>query len=630
MDDRIARERMPEKLRQGDNVSLEGILVELALKSFSGSQTGALLLDTDCNLVLAGDSLSRQLGYGPEALQKMNLQSLLHPGELLLCMHHLSQLVAGQLPRYEAELRWVRADGRTIWMNVNAYGLYGDNPLPAYIYLQTHDVTQRKGLEESLTEALVRMTSLLERMTDAYVLLNRKHEFVYVNRSAELLLDHNREELLNRNLHTVLPEWISSGFYKQCQRAMEDAVPVFFTYYFQMLDKWLEVSCHPSKTGLSIFLRDITLFKIQEETLRATRQQLNSMIEHAADNISIMDANFRIVQVNKAFVETFGFSEHELLGQRPPTVPGELWIETELLYRQALQGKQISGFETKRRCKDGAMLDISLTISPVVGSENEITGICIIGRDISERKKTEELLRNSEKLSVAGQLAAGVAHEIRNPLTALKGFTQFMKTGAHYKEHYLDIMISELDRIEQIINELLLLAKPQAVTFQQRPLSPILSHVVSLLESQANLNNIQFDAQIGSDLPSIHCEENQLKQVFINIVKNAMEAMTGGGRLKIAVKQFDPRYVTVMFSDNGPGIPFDVLRRLGEPFFTTKENGSGLGLMISQKIVTEHNGRLEIESQPDRGTAVKITLPVLQTGLKPLPCLTSDNPPTPP
>ncbi|MED4602441.1 PAS domain S-box protein [Paenibacillus validus] len=610
MDDRIARDRMPEKLRQGESVSLEGILVELALKSFTSSQAGAVLLDTDCNLVLAGDSLSRQLGYGPETLQKMNLQSLLHPGELLLCMHHLSQMVAGQLPRYEAELRWIRADGSTVWLNVNAYGLYGENALPSYIYLQTQDISERKGLEESLTEALVRMTSLMEMMTDAYVMLNRKNEFVYVNRGAELLLEHNRDELLNRSLHTVLPEWINSGFYKQCQRAMDDAAPVYFTYYFQMLDKWLEVSCHPSKNGLSIFLRDVTALKNQEETLRATKQQLKSMIEHAADNISILDADFRLIQVNKAFVETFGYSKEELLGEQPPNVPDELLIESELLYRQALQGKQISGFETKRRRKDGAMLDLSLTISPVVGSDNEITGICIIGRDISEHKKTEELLRNSEKLSVAGQLAAGVAHEIRNPLTSLKGFTQFMKTGAHYKEQYLDIMMSELDRIEQIINELLLLAKPQAAAFQQRPLSPILVHVVSLLESQANLNNIQFDTQIHGDLPSIHCEENQLKQVFINIVKNAMEAMTGGGRIQIAVEQTDPRYVTVVFSDNGPGIPGDVLKRLGEPFFTTKENGSGLGLMISQKIITEHNGRLEIKSEPDRGTVVKITLPI--------------------
>jgi len=246
----------------------------------------------------------------------------------------------------------------------------------------------------------------------------------------------------------------------------------------------------------------------------------------------------------------------------------------------------------------------------VVGLDNEITGICIIGRDITERKKTEELLRNSEKLSVAGQLAAGVAHEIRNPLTALKGFTQFMKAGARYKTQYLDIMISELDRIEQIINELLILAKPQAVTFQNRPLTPILHHVLSLLESQANMTNIEFHSHIPDELPAVHCEENQLKQVFINILKNAMEAMSSGGRIIISVDQSSPSVLTIMFADNGPGIPADVLNRLGEPFFTTKESGSGLGLMISQKIITEHNGCLKIESEPGEGTVVRITLPL--------------------
>ncbi|WP_159884698.1 PAS domain-containing sensor histidine kinase [Paenibacillus puerhi] len=613
MNDRMRSEQISERLQREDSVSLEGILVELALKHFTCSHAGALLLDTECNLVIAGESLSRQLGYGPDTLQKMNLQTLLHPGDLLISMHHLSQLLSGQLTRYEAEIRWIRADGEVIWMSVNAFGLVGGSQelAPAYLYMQTQDITERKALEEQSRAALSRMSSLMEMLNDAYIMFNRQGEFVYVNKVAETLLGHNRDELLGHSLHTVLPEWINSGFYKQCTRSLEDASPLFFPHYFPMLSKWIEVSCYPSKAGLSIFMRDISQIREQEETLKAVRQQLNSMIEHTADNISILDAEFRLVRVNQAFVETYGYSEQEVLGARPFNVPEHLWIESELLFRQGLQGKQISGFETKRLHKDGSLLDMSLTISPVVGSDNEITGICIIGRDITERKKTEELLRNSEKLSVAGQLAAGVAHEIRNPLTALKGFTQFMKSGAQYKEQYLDIMISELDRIEQIINELLILAKPQAVTFRKRPLSPILHHVLSLLESQANMTSIQFHADIPADLPAVHCEENQLKQVFINILKNAMEAVCSGGRIEISAGQSGPRDMTVVFADNGPGIPREVLSRLGEPFFTTKQSGSGLGLMISQKIITEHNGRLEIESEPGEGTVVRITLPIL-------------------
>ncbi|SDE30320.1 two-component system, sporulation sensor kinase E [Paenibacillus sp. UNCCL117] len=610
MNDRFRSEQITRRLQLEGSASLEEMLVELSLKHFTSSHAGALLLDKECNLVIAGESLSRQLGYSPEQLQTMNLQALLHPGELLLGMHHLSQLLSGQLPRYEAEMRWIKADGEVIWMSVNAYGLQGQNHSPAYLYMQTQDITQRKRLEEQSRAALSQMSLLMEMLQDAYIMLSRSGDFVYVNKGAEKLLGHSRDGLLGHNLHTVLPEWINSGFYKQCMRSMEDATPLFFPYYLTMLGKWLEVSCYPSKAGLSIFMRDITAMREQEETLKAVKQQLNSMIEHTADNIAILDNECRLVQVNRTFLKTYGYTEQEIIGSRPPNVPDHLWIESELLFRQGLQGKQISGFETKRRRKDGTLLDMSLTISPVVGLDNEITGICIIGRDITERKKTEELLRNSEKLSVAGQLAAGVAHEIRNPLTALKGFTQFMKAGARYKTQYLDIMISELDRIEQIINELLILAKPQAVTFQNRPLTPILHHVLSLLESQANMTNIEFHAQIPDELPAVHCEENQLKQVFINILKNAMEAMSSGGRIVISAVQSSPSALTIQFADDGPGIPADVLNRLGEPFFTTKESGSGLGLMISQKIITEHNGCLKIESEPGEGTVVQITLPL--------------------
>ncbi|MEK8128100.1 PAS domain S-box protein [Paenibacillus filicis] len=610
MNDRMRSELIPERLLREKSVSLEAVLQELALKHFTSSHAGALLLDTECNLVMAGDSLSNQLGYEPEELRTMNLQALLHPSDLLIGMHHLSQLLSGQLARYEAEMRWIRADGTAIWMNVTAYGLFGKKHAPSFLFMQTQDITERKALEEQSRAALFQMSSLMEMVNDAYVMFNREGDFVYVNRCAEKLLNHNRDELLGHNLHTVMPEWINSGFYKHCMRSLEDASPLFFPYYFPMMGKWVDVSCYPSKVGLSIFMRDISLIREQEEALRAVKQQLNSMIEHTADNISILDTEFRLVRVNRAFLKTYGYSEKELLGAPPPHIPDQLWIEAELLFRQGLQGKQISDFETRRLRKDGTILEMSLTISPVVGSDNEITGICIIGRDITERKKTEELLRNSEKLSVAGQLAAGVAHEIRNPLTALKGFTQFMKAGAQYKDHYLDIMISELDRIEQIINELLILAKPQAVTFQKRPLSPILHHVLSLLESQANMSGIEFHTRIGDDLPDVHCEENHLKQVFINILKNAMEAMHAGGRIDISAVQSGPHTVFITLADNGPGIPAEVLSRLGEPFFTTKPSGSGLGLMISQKIMAEHNGRLHIESELGKGTLVQITFPV--------------------
>ena len=220
------------------------------------------------------------------------------------------------------------------------------------------------------------------------------------------------------------------------------------------------------------------------------------------------------------------------------------------------------------------------------------------------------LLRNAEKLSVIGELAAGIAHEIRNPLTSLRGFIQLLKPTLVDHQMYADIMLSELDRINFIVSELLVLAKPHNVKIKSLPLVFLLKNVLTLLASEANLKNIRFHTAFGCD-PLISGEENQLKQVFINVIKNAIEAMSGHGDVTLTTSAKAAGQVVITITDNGCGIPEELLPKLGEPFFTTKDNGTGLGLMISRKIIKDHDGHLEVSSKPGEGTTVKITLPIV-------------------
>lgn len=229
---------------------------------------------------------------------------------------------------------------------------------------------------------------------------------------------------------------------------------------------------------------------------------------------------------------------------------------------------------------------------------------------MSERRHTEELLRKSEMLSAVGQLAAGIAHEIRNPLTALKGFTKLLRSGAH-NDSYLSIMSAELERIEQIVSELLVLAKPQAVDYLPKSVSSILNDVIMLLDTQAIITNVEIVNEIDDPLPLISCVENQLKQVFINVVKNGVEAMPDGGQLIVRARLAADGMVNIGFIDHGCGIPEKKLARLGEPFYTTKSNGTGLGLMVSYKIIENHQGVMVITSKENVGTAVVIQLPTI-------------------
>ncbi|QJC53717.1 PAS domain S-box protein [Paenibacillus albicereus] len=247
----------------------------------------------------------------------------------------------------------------------------------------------------------------------------------------------------------------------------------------------------------------------------------------------------------------------------------------------------------------------------VILSESTFAGkpiVVVIIRDISERKKNEELLINSEKLYVAGQLAAGIAHEIRNPLTSLKGFLQLMASGRSTSSHYFDIMKSELSRIEMIVSELLMLSKPQVYEMDFADVRVMMLDTALLLESQAALYGIEIKADYGQEPLWIYGVDSQIKQVFINVLKNAIEVMQDGGEIEIRLRAEDDEAV-ISVTDGGPGIDEEQLSKMGQPFYTTKDKGTGLGLMVSYKIVDNHKGRIRVSSELGIGTTFEIRLP---------------------
>jgi PAS domain S-box-containing protein len=235
--------------------------------------------------------------------------------------------------------------------------------------------------------------------------------------------------------------------------------------------------------------------------------------------------------------------------------------------------------------------------------------ILTIVRDITAIKsQTDELIRKSDKLSLVGQLAAGIAHEIRNPLTSLRGFIQLLQYKSEDNKDYCDIMLSELDRINLIVGEFLILAKPQMIQFNERDINQIIRHVVTLIGTQAIINNIHLVDKLAENLPTISCEENQLKQVIINLIKNAIEAMPNGGTITVETGMKDENHLFIRITDEGNGIPREMLEKLGEPFYTTKDHGTGLGLMVCYKIIENHLGEIRVHSEINLGTTFEVIL----------------------
>ncbi|MEH7383430.1 ATP-binding protein [Bacillus sp. JJ1533] len=226
--------------------------------------------------------------------------------------------------------------------------------------------------------------------------------------------------------------------------------------------------------------------------------------------------------------------------------------------------------------------------------------------------ETHEELRNKEKLAFLGQMATTIGHEIRNPLASLKGFTQLQREKHKEDDLQYSIMEQEIDRIDSILTDLLVIGKPRQINVAHCNLQEHLGYVISIIEQSEQGKNIEVDLKMEPSFPLVECDEKQMKQVFLNLIKNGFESMPEGGTLTIEGSQIDDNKVSIRICDEGCGIPADVQEKLFQPFFTTKDYGTGLGLMVSRKIIEDHHGKIEMESEPGKGTKVEITLPITQ------------------
>jgi two-component system, sporulation sensor kinase A len=362
--------------------------------------------------------------------------------------------------------------------------------------------------------------------------------------------------------------------------------------------------------------RQYDKMKFYMKRTRESEDNYKQLIETLPESILIHNQN-RILYVNKAGENMLGAQrKSEILGRSIHTfIYSKDYQELATKRLKQLLEKSIlsSNVEQKLLRLDGKVIFVEVSSRVIIFEGKE--AILSTVKDVTDkRQEAEILLQKSEKLALIGQMAAGIAHEIRNPLTSIKGFIQLFKSKYKSEEEHFNLVLSELERINLIVGEFLVLAKPTAREFKKREITSLLKDVVMLINAQAIMNNIQIFLECESDIPHVICEENQLKQVFVNILKNAIEAMPNGGIIDVKIKKKEKNRVSIYFIDQGLGIQEDRLLTLGEPFYTTKEKGTGLGLMVSYKIVESHGGELKISSKVNRGTTVEVILPIVPKG----------------
>ena len=255
----------------------------------------------------------------------------------------------------------------------------------------------------------------------------------------------------------------------------------------------------------------------------------------------------------------------------------------------------------------------SVNSAPLFGQKETVSGAVCVIQDITDKRMLENELLQMEKYSLVAELAAGTAHEIRNPMTTLRGFLQIL--SKEFKPdtkgyEYCELMIEEIDRTNTIIKEFLLLTKPAAPKLREADLHVILEEIFLLVESKSLLENVKVHKRYAKSLPLVKVDPSQIKQVFLNLATNAIQAMPLGGHLTISTTT-ENAMATVCFTDNGSGIEEAKLAKIFDPFFTTKEEGTGLGLTISYRIIESHGGRLYAKSVPGKETTFVVELPAV-------------------
>jgi len=439
----------------------------------------------------------------------------------------------------------------------------------------------------------------------------------------------NNRDVLNKPVRIALPEAIEQGYIEILDKVYQGEPFIGNGLRFQVEagkgslpdERFLDFVYQPlreadgSVSGIIVVGIDVTERKKGQDAL----QRLAAIIDSSQDVIVSKDLNGIITSWNPSATRVFGYSAEEMIGASIlKLIPEHLHSEEKTIIENIRAGRRVEHFETVRMTKDGNLLDVSLTISPMKDEQGKIIGASKILRDISDRKRMEQSLLQAEKIAATGRMAATIAHEINNPLEAVMNLLYLLRSKITDEDglSYLSTAEGELGRVSHIAKQTLGYYREHAAA-TCASLSEIAQHAVTIYEPRCVAAGINISTSFVSSRKAI-LRRGEIMQVISNLIANAIYAMPTGGHLSVVVEDTDePAVGTVLtISDDGLGIAPRDLPKVCEAFFTTRSTvGTGIGLFVAKQFVEGHGGQISITSQNDaenHGTSVRIFVP-LQT-----------------
>ena len=465
---------------------------------------------------------------------------------------------------------------------------------------------------------------LFDALPDMYFLLDVNGEILKLNKKAGKIIKINEKynpsnflEIINLDQR----EKVNSIFFKCISSKKTTDIESQFQLNKNPIEVRITFSFYSFKNDkkkieyILAVVKDISEEKSKEVEL----QRFFNIVENSINPVQITDINGKMIYVNPAFMKASGFKKEELIGKNPRIfgsgkLPKKFW---DKMWQTISSGKAWFG-EIEDRKKDGEPFYTQLLISPIFDKEENVTGYFGIHRDLSEKRTLEKQLIHTQKMESIGTLAAGIAHEVGNPLASISALVQVARRSTEdpFIREKLDLVKSQVTRISKIIRDLVDFSRPSDFELQRVNINECLKEAVEITKVGTKSKDIQYNVKLSDEVPNLPLVADQLEQVFVNILLNAVDALN-------EVKDNREKSITIesalsedesiiTFTDSGSGITEENLNKIFEPFFTTKSSGrgTGLGLWVSYGIIKSFQGNLEVKSKIGQGATFTIKLPI--------------------
>lgn len=464
--------------------------------------------------------------------------------------------------------------------------------------------------------------SLYESDHNLIFLLDKKGFFVRMNTTVAKELGLRPERVIGRHYTDYIQEEIREKVAESFQTALRGEVAasdIAFamkpgeSFYGQA--RYSPIVLKGKVESVLVALKDTTEKTNVKKALQETQRHLKLINEHASEMIAILDEQGKMIFTTPSFTSVFGKNPGDYYGKSPLEALDQPGIAQDghEHYVQSLKRNEKLYYPFVREVEKGVFLYFESVCTPIVEENGEVKQMVCVVRDVTERKDQEIYLYRTERLHMLGEMAAGIAHEIKNPLTSIRGFVELFasKNIEEKYEPYYQLVLDELERVNKITHELLTFSKPKEQKKSIIIIEQVIDDIRMLLNIEAASRGILIHQSFPEERTFVNGDEVQLKQVFLNVLKNAIEASKTGNQITIETMREEKWYV-IRVIDEGCGIEEERMNLIGEAFHTSKEEGTGLGLMVSKSIIKEHGGTIQIKSVLDKGTIVDIRLPYVE------------------